>query len=129
MLSLSPAVRIWLCLRPTDMRKSFDGLAALTREVLRQDPIASGHLFVFVSRRADRLKALWWDRDGYALYAKRLERGTFRLAAGEGEAVVLSPAELAMLLEGIDPPAAARRRKRLTINNGNDQYARPDVKY
>jgi transposase len=118
MLSLSPAVRIWVCLRPTDMRKSFDGLAAMTRQVLLQDPIASGHLFVFVSRRADRLKALWWDRDGYALYAKRLERGTFRLPAGEGEgeAVALSPAELAMLLEGIEP-AGARRRKRLMAIN------------
>jgi transposase len=115
-LSLSPAVRIWLCLKPADMRRSFDGLAAMTRQVLLQDPIASGHLFVFVSRRADRLKALWWDRDGYALYAKRLERGTFRLPAGEGDAVVLSPAQLAMLLEGIEL-AGARRRKRLMANN------------
>ena len=116
MLSLTGAVQIWVCLRPTDMRKSFDGLAAMTRQVLLQDPIASGHLFVFVSRRADRLKVLWWDRDGYALYAKRLEQGTFRLPAGEGDAVVLSPAELAMLLEGIEL-APARRRKRLIINN------------
>lgn len=118
MLSLSPAVRIWLCLRPTDMRKSFDGLAAMTRQVLLKDPIASGHLFVFVSRRADRLKALWWDGDGYALYAKRLERGTFRLPAGAGEAAQLSPAELAMLLEGIEL-SGARRRKRLTAINAN----------
>jgi transposase len=119
MLSLSPAVRIWLCLRPTDMRKSFDGLAALTRQVLLRDPIASGHLFVFISRRADRLKALWWDGDGYALYAKRLERGTFRMPPGQGDAVALSPARLAMLLEGIEP-AGTRRRKRLTINNFNN---------
>jgi transposase len=85
MLSLLPTVRIWLCLRPADMRKSFDGLAAMTRQILLQDPIASGHLFVFVSRRADRIKVLWWDRDGYALLSKRLERGTFRLPAAQGD--------------------------------------------
>ena len=119
MLSLSPAARIWLCLRPADMRKSFDGLAAMTRQVLLRDPLASGHLFVFVSRRADRLKALWWDGDGWALYAKRLERGTFRPPAVAGDSVALSPAELAMLLEGIDL-SGARRRKRLTINNSNN---------
>jgi transposase len=146
MLSLASSVRIWLCLRPADMRQSFDGLAAMTRQVLLQDPLASGHLFVFVSRRADRLKALWWGGDGYALFYKRLERGTFRLPvgghglpSGEGEAVVLSPAELAMLLEGIELPAGrsplrrqsfgasatsageglagTRRRKRLTVKN------------
>jgi transposase len=102
MLSLLPTVRIWLCLRPADMRKSFDGLAAMTRQILLQDPIASGHLFVFVSRRADRIKVLWWDRDGYALLSKRLERGTFRLPAAQGDSVALSGAELAMLLEGIE---------------------------
>jgi transposase len=98
------------------MRRGFDGLAALTRQVLLQDPIAGGHLFVFVSRRADRLKILWWDRDGLVLWYKRLERGTFRLPAAEGDSVALSPAELAMLLEGIEL-AGVRRRKRLTINN------------
>jgi transposase len=112
MLSLSPSVRIWLCLRPADMRRSFDGLAAMTRQVLLQDPIASGHLFVFVSRRADRLKILWWDRDGYALYAKRLERGTFRLPVAQGDSVALSGAELAMLLEGLEL-SGVRRRKRM----------------
>ena len=116
MLSLSPAVRIWLCLRPADMRKSFDGLAALTRQVLLQDPLASGHLFVFVSRRADRLKILWWDRDGYVLYAKRLERGTFRLPTAAGDSVTMTGAELAMLLEGIEL-TGSRRRKRIMINN------------
>ena len=112
MLTLSPSVRIWLCLRPADMRKSFDGLAALTRQVLLQDPLASGHLFVFVSRRADRLKILWWERDGYALYAKRLEQGTFRLPAAQGDSVALSGAELAMLLEGLEW-SGLRRRKRM----------------
>ena len=123
MLSLPPSVHIWLCLRPADMRKSFDGLAAMTRQVLLQDPIASGHLFVFISRRADRLKVLWWDRDGYVLYAKRLERGTFRLPVGgdgrsapQGDGVALSAAELAMLLEGIEL-SGVRRRKRMLFKN------------
>jgi len=70
MLNLPPAVRIWLCTQPTDMRKSFDTLAALVRQSLGHDPL-SGSLFVFVGRRADRLKILYWDRDGYALYFSR----------------------------------------------------------
>jgi transposase len=114
-LSLPPGVCIWLCTQPTDMRKSFDTLAALVRQGLAQDPL-SGSLFVFVGRRADRLKILYWDRDGYALWAKRLERGTFRPPAGMGDSVALSPAQLAMLLEGIEL-AGARRRKRLTRHN------------
>ena len=111
MLSLPPAVRIWLCTQPTDMRKSFDTLAALVRQALGQDPLAGG-LFVFVGRRADRMKILYWDRDGYALWAKRLEQGTFRLPAATADSVILTRAELAMLLEGIEL-AGARRRKRL----------------
>jgi len=116
-LSLPSAVRIWLCTQPTDMRKSFDTLAALVRQGLGQDPL-SGSLFVFVGRRADRLKILYWDRDGYALWAKRLERGTFRLPAATDAGVVLTGAELAMLLEGIEL-AGALRRKRLVRPGGN----------
>lgn len=115
MLSLPPSVRIWLCTQPTDMRKSFDTLAALVRQAMGQDPLLGG-LFVFVGRRADRMKILYWDRDGYALWAKRLERGTFRLPSAAAGSVMLTGAELAMLLEGIEL-AGARRRKRLTINN------------
>jgi len=110
MLSLPSAVRIFLCLRPTDMRKSFDGLAAMVRQVLEADPL-SGHLFVFIGRRADRMKILYWDRDGLALWAKRLERGTFHPPPGEGESVALSAAELALLLEGIELAGAARRKR------------------
>ena len=77
MLSLSELVRIYVCLTPTDMRKSFDSLAAVVREGLGYDPL-SGHLFVFRSRRGDRVKLLWWDRDGLTLYYRRLEKGTFR---------------------------------------------------
>ena len=80
MLNLSELVRIYVCLTPTDMRKSFDSLAAVVREGLGYDPL-SGHLFVFRSRRGDRVKLLWWDRDGLTLYYRRLEKGTFRFPA------------------------------------------------
>jgi transposase len=92
--------------------KSIDGLAGLTSEVLAQDPL-SGHLFVFVGKRRDRLKLLYWDGNGYALWYKRLERGTFRLpAAAAGQtSVTLSAADLTMFLSGIDL-ASVNRSKR-----------------
>ena len=71
MINLPPTVRIFLASAPADMRRGFEGLAALTTSVLRQDPL-SGHLFVFRNRRGDRLKILYWDRDGLAIWAKRL---------------------------------------------------------
>lgn len=111
MLSLPPAVRIFLCLAPTDMRRSFDGLAAMVPTALSQDPL-SGHLFVFRSRRGDRVKVLWWDRDGYALWYKRLESGVFRFPeATASGAVEVSAAELMLVLEGIDV-RGVRRQKR-----------------
>ncbi|HPL80537.1 MAG TPA: IS66 family insertion sequence element accessory protein TnpB [Burkholderiaceae bacterium] len=117
MLSLPPTVRILLATAPTDMRLGFDGLAARVRHALGEDP-RSGHLFVFLGKRADRVKILWWDLGGMALYAKRLERGTFRRARGDAARVSLTPAELAMLLEGIDL-AGTRRRPRLMANSVN----------
>ncbi len=95
--------RVFLSTAPADMRKGFDTLAALVREHLGHDPLC-GHLFLFVSRHRDRLKILYWDADGYALWYKRLEEGTFRLPArpAAGASVELRPSELAMLLEGID---------------------------
>jgi transposase len=97
------AVRVYLAVGPTDMRKGFDTLAALVKEVLRHDPL-SGHLFLFISRRRDRLKMLYWDGDGFAIWYKRLEAGTFRVPAvnPERRSVELRASELAMLLEGID---------------------------
>lgn len=112
-MMLPPVVRIFVSLRPADLRRSLDGLAALTREVLQEDPL-SGHLFVFFNRRRNRTKILLWDRSGLALYYKRLEKGAFRLAAFEEVGRVrteLEAAELALLLEGIDL-AHARRRPR-----------------
>ena len=74
---LPAAVRVFLCTKPTDMRKGFDGLQGLVREFLEQDPL-SGHLFLFLNRRRDRIKLLWWDRDGLVIWYKRLEAGTFQ---------------------------------------------------
>ena len=93
------------------MRKSFDTLAALVIQVVDEDP-QSGHLFLFVNRRRDRLKVLWWDGSGYMLLAKRLEKGQFRIydqAKGKQGAFELSSSELALILEGIDLRGAKRR--------------------
>jgi transposase len=112
MISLPPTVKIFLATQPADMRKSFDGLKALVEEFLDEDPL-SGHLFVFRNRRGDRLKILYWDRDGLAIWYKRLEVGTFRFpqAADQCSRVDVTPAELAMLLDGVDL-SSVRRRKR-----------------
>jgi transposase len=107
-LTLPPAVKIFLSTRPADMRRSFDGLCALTRELLEHDPL-SGHLFVFRNRRGDRLKILYWDRDGLAVWAKRLEKGTFRFPQAVDGRVEVTSAQLAMILEGIDVDKSRRR--------------------
>ena len=105
-------VRVYLCTSTTDMRKGFDTLAVLVRDSLGYDPL-SGHLFLFVGRRRDRLKILYWDRDGYALWYKRLETGTFRMPVAKDGAthVELRASELAMLLEGIDLRSIKRRKR------------------
>jgi transposase len=118
-LSLSELVRIYVCLGPTDMRKSFDSLAALVREGLGYDPL-SGHLFVFRSRRGDRIKLLWWDRDGLALYYRRLEEGTFRFPTSrdsQARSIEVSALELSLVLWGIDP-ASVKRQKRYVAQVG-----------
>lgn len=109
---LTGPVRILLCTQPTDMRKGFDSLAALVQQELGDDPL-SGHLFVFRSRRGNRVKLLFWDRDGYCLVYKRLEQGTFRFPAVKADerSVQVSAQELSLLLWGIDP-ASVRRQKR-----------------
>lgn len=101
MIALPAGTQVWLAAGATDMRKGFDGLAALVQSQLAADPF-SGQLFVFRGRRGDRLKILWWDGDGLCLYAKRLERGRFIWPAATSGTVALSAAQLSMLLEGID---------------------------
>jgi len=93
--------RIWLAAGATDMRRGFDGLAALVQQRLGADPF-SGHLFIFRGRRGDRVKLLWWDGDGMCLLVKRLERGRFVWPQAADGSVHLSAAQLSMLLEGID---------------------------
>ena len=117
MLSLSLPGRVFLCTLPTDMRKSFDSLASLVEQEFGQDPLA-GDLFVFRSKRGDRLKLLYWDSDGLAIWYKRLEEGTFALPTPDEQratvgahGLVIRPAELAMLLDGIEL-ANVKRRKR-----------------
>jgi len=115
-LSLPASVRVFLCLRPVDMRLSFDRLAALAAEVCGQSPL-SGHLFVFHSRRRDRLKILYWDRDGLALWYKRLEKGVFPVPKRDTDSLAVSPAELSLLLEGVDISSfrLMRRKPRFSL--------------
>ena len=110
MLSLALPGKVFLCLTPADMRKSFDGLSELVRTGLGGDPM-SGHLFVFRNKRGDRLKLLYWDADGLAVWAKRLERGTFQFPSTTSSAasVEVTPTELALILGGIDLTSARRR--------------------
>lgn len=92
-------VKVLVATEPVDFRKTFDGLCGVVRNALGEDPL-SPTLFVFRNRRGDQLRILWWDRNGFALWMKRLERGTFRVPHAEGAKRVLSPMELAALLEG-----------------------------
>src|SRR5258708_29460001 len=101
MIGLPAGTRVWLAAGATDMRKGFDSLAAQAQTVLGQDPFA-GHVFCFRGRRGDLIKLLWWDGDGLCLFAKRLERGRFVWPRAEEGVVVLSRAQLSMLLEWID---------------------------
>jgi transposase len=110
MLSLPPAVRIFLAIEPTRMHLSFDRLAALARDVIQQDPL-SGHLFVFRNRDGDKVKILGWDRSGFCLWYKRLERGVFHLPPAIASHVELDAAELLLLLDGIDLAQAPRRAR------------------
>ena len=109
MLIPESQVRIWLYAPPTDMRKSFDGLSALVRTQLDEDPL-SGQLFVFINRRATQMKVLYFDRGGYCVWAKRLEQGRFH-PIGEGEKRRLEWTELKLILEGIDLQSIRRFKR------------------
>ena len=119
-LQLPAAVRVFLCTRPTDMRKSFDALSGLVLECFGQDLLA-GHLFLFLNKRRDRIKLLYWEDGGLAIWYKRLEIGTFQQLDPQAHAsrasgsagIELTVTDLALLLTGIDL-ATARRRKRYT---------------
>jgi transposase len=110
-LTLPPGVRVFVATERVDGRKGMDGLSVVVRSRFAEDPL-SGTLFVFFSRRADRVRVLYWDRDGYVLVTKRLEKGTYRLPwrAEEGR-VIIEAAELLLVLEGIELRGAARRAR------------------
>lgn len=115
MLSFTSNVQVYLCTTPTDMRKSYDGLTALVATAMGQD-VLSGHLFLFLNRRRDRIKLLWWDRDGMAIFMKRLEAGTFEMpkSAADQPCLELDATQLALLLTGVSLESA-KRRKRYSI--------------
>lgn len=121
-LDRAATVRIWLASEPADMRQGFDRLAERAALVTGQDPL-SGHLFLFRGRGGDRLKILYWDRDGYALWYKRLEEGVFKLPRiapggdGKSASVELRGSELAMILDGIDLSSVKRGKR----------YRRPNI--
>lgn len=108
MLSLGLSGRIWVCVQPVDGRKSFDGLCAVVTAHLARDPL-SGDLFVFRNRRGDRVKVLAWQGDGFALYLRRLERGTFAFPRADAASVSVTATELAMILGGIELKHTQRR--------------------
>jgi transposase len=112
MLSLPPSVRLFMATQAVDGRKGVDSLMVLVRDVLKHDPL-SGHLFIFFSRRCDRVRVVYWDRSGFAMWTKRLERGRFRPTFAEGRlsATAIEAAQLALIVEGIDL-AGARHRPR-----------------
>jgi transposase len=112
MIHLPASVRVYLCLSPTDMRRSFDGLHALVRDHLQLDAFA-GHLYIFSNRRKDRLKVLYWDLDGFAVWAKRLEAGSVAIPTGEpgSTQIEITTEELGALLSGIDMEQVTRRKR------------------
>ena len=111
---IPPSVRIFVCTEPQDMRRSFDGLALATQQVLSEDP-QSGALFCFVNKRANRLKILWWDTNGYCLLYKRLHRCIFQLPGSRdvsGSSLRIDGPQLASLIAGVERESRTRRRRK-----------------
>lgn len=131
MFNLSSSIRIFVCTKPVDMRRSFDGLFGLVQSMLHEDPF-SGALFLFRSRRGDFIKILWWDLDGFAIFAKRLEVGTFsfpdvRFVDGQYEPIEIERAELLMLLEGIDTGSIKRLKRYRRESRDQSNYPTPKL--
>jgi len=117
MIALPPQIRVYLYRRPTDMRKSFNGLVALTESAMQQDPL-SGSLFVFVNRRRDRVKILYWGETGFCIWYQQLQQGTYQLPDPESldgeETLEVTRAQLSLILDGIDL-SSARQRPRFQL--------------
>ena len=109
MLTFSPAVRIFVCCQPVDLRCMYDGLSGRVASLLNKDPL-SGHLFVFINKRRNQVRILMWDRSGYCVFCKRLEKGRFAF----GEVAEMDHARLQLMLEGIDLEHS-RQRKRFSL--------------
>lgn len=101
MLKLAQGTRVFMAVAPIDMRKSFDGLCAAVMETLQANPL-DGHLFLFRGKRSDRIKALIWDRNGLAIWYKRLEKGRYRWPARDAVSIEITEQELSLLLDGVD---------------------------
>jgi len=112
MFSVPASVRVFVATAPVDLRRGFDGLSGLTREILEQDPL-SGHLFAFRNRRGDRIKVLFFASGGLCLFYRRLERGTFRWPTAEGARLEIDAGDLGLILEGLDV-TRMRRQPRWT---------------
>jgi transposase len=114
MLSVSPVANLFLYGQPADLRRGFDGLAAIVQDSMGEDPL-SGSLFIFLNRRCNRVKLLYWDRDGYAVWYKRLERGSFERPSPVDESdsacVEITASQLSLILEGIELRSVRRRRR------------------
>ena len=119
MIALPPQIRVFLYRRPTDMRKTFNGLIALTESALKQDPL-SGSFFAFVNRRRDRMKILYWGQTGFCIWYQQLQRGTYQLPCqdvlDEQHTLEVSRAQLSLILDGIDL-ASARQRLRFELKD------------
>ena len=113
MIALPLQIRVFLYRLPTDMRKSFHGLVALTESALKQDPL-SGSLFVFLNRRRDRIKILYWGQTGFCIWYQQLEKGTYQLpneTLEESESLEVTRSQLSLILDGIDLSSARQRRR------------------
>jgi len=112
MLAVTSTARIYLYVQSVDMRRSFDGLYAIVQSEFTRD-IRLGDYFMFLNKRRDRIKIIWWDRDGLAIFMKRLEAGTFQRLenAGDEKSLLIDQAQLSMLLSGIDASRIKRRKR------------------
>jgi transposase len=118
MLSLSPSIQVFMAIEPVDLRKGFDGLSAAVQTVFGRN-VLDGHLFLFLNRRRDRIKILWWDRDGLAVFYKRLERGTYEVPrhAPDSKRLQLDTTQLSLLLNGVQLNSVKHRPRYTRLNS------------
>ena len=120
MLSLPPGIQIYMAIEPVDLRKGFDGLSAAVEAVFDRS-VLDGHLFLFLNRRRDRIKILWWDRDGLAVFYKRLERGSYEVPrhAADTKQLRLDATQLSLLLSGVELDSVKHRRRYVLAKSSN----------